>query len=105
MSVWSKAALRGGSSILSVTTTADATPELSRRADCVAVSITADAANTAVCYLTFDGRVPTANDHDTTIAANGVIESDGIPEARVMTVRALAASGTQTLRILPRYQG
>ena len=95
--------LRGGNPTITVTTSVNATPELAPAADCLAWVLTCDDANTDDIYVTYDGRVPTSTDNDSKLAAGDVAKSDSSVEASRSTIRAISVTGTQTIRIRPRY--
>jgi len=95
--------LRGGSPVMTVTTSVNATPELSPAADCLEWSLSCDDANTDDIYVTFDGRVPSSTDNDAKLAAGDVAKASNRAEASRSTLRAISATGTQTIRIRPRY--
>lgn len=102
---WRRTSLRDGLTNLSITATVEGVPELSAAPDCLEVSVHAAAANTAALYATFDGREPTSTDCDATLAAGDRIDTSDRAEAASLTLRLVAASGTQSVTVRPRYLG
>lgn len=83
-----------------VTTTANAIPELTGRPDCIGWTLVADPANTANIYMRFSDGVPTSADEP---LVPGGSRSGVTYGERTATIRLLAASGTQTYYIHPDY--
>lgn len=83
-----------------VTTTANAIPELTGRPDCIGWTLTADPANTANIYVRFSDGVPTSADEP---LVPGAARTAGTHGEKTATIRMLSASGTQTYYIHPDY--